>query len=151
MASVVAGCGSSGPAPIDVAQARTQIQHAYETLFNLADKSVEPKLAVVQDGASLRQAMQEALASSLANSASGASVHQITVLGSTACSQAAEISPCARVTYDILSTTGAPLESGSKGYAVLVDQKWLVAKHTVCGLFELLYTTEGKSGSPPGC
>lgn len=158
VAVAATACGSSTTSPstttttINTATANAEVEHAYDTLFNLADKSVDAKLAVVQDGASLRSAMQEALSSSLAAAAGGATVHQVSVLSPRACGQAAEPSPCARVTYDIVSSSGgAPVQAGAKGYAVLIGGNWLVSKNTVCGLFQLLYTTEGKKGTPPGC
>jgi len=127
------------------------VPRAYRTLFNLSDKSVTAKLDVVEDGQTLRRAMAEALASPLAAAAAGAAVHQVTLLGRPACQNALEPWPCARVVYDIVATNGSALEANSAGYAVYVGGRWLVAKNTVCGLFELLYTTENKSGTPPGC
>ena len=150
VAVLAAACGSSQPA-IDQAAARVEIIHHYQTLFNLSDPSVEPKLAVVENGGGLRAAVTEALGTSLAASAAGATVHRVTFLSSSACTDASEPSPCAKVVYDIVGTNGTALQAGAAGYAVLVGGKWLVAKNTVCGLFQLLYTTEGRTGTPPGC
>jgi hypothetical protein len=149
-AALLAACGTTPPA-VTAASARSQVSRAYRTLFDLSDKSVKVKLGVVQDGPTIRRAMTEALASPLAATAAGAAVHQVTLLGRPACQNALEPWPCAKVVYDILATNGSTLEAGSAGYAVYVDGRWLVAKSTVCSLFELLYTTENKAGTPPGC
>ena len=54
--------------------------------------------------------------------------------------------------YDIHSARcGAAILPGNNGYAVFTDGQWLVAKVTICTLLGLFYTTEGKTGTPPGC
>lgn len=127
------------------------IAAAYNTLFDFADPSVTDKEAVIQNGASLATALQQALDSSLATSATGASVDAITVLDPSSCSQQNLPSPCASVTYDIVGQGGAVLLSGQTGYAVSIDGTWLVATTTVCGLLQLFYEAEGLTGTPPGC
>lgn len=150
-ALLAAACGSS-PAQVGPAQAKAEIGHAYETLFNFSNDSVEAKTAVVQDGSTLRAAITQALSSSLAKEAAGAKVSAVQLLSGTSCTQAALRSPCAKVTYNLLSPSHTPLfATPSMGYAVDVGGRWLVAKSTICGLLELFYSTSGHLGKPPGC
>jgi hypothetical protein len=143
---------SSGPAQIEPAQAEAAIDHAFATLFDFSNHSVEAKTAVVQDGSTLHTAIAEALSSSLAKEAAGAKVSAVQLLSKTSCTQAALPSPCAKVTYNLLSPSHKPLfATPSIGYAVDVDGRWLVAKSTICGLLELFYSVSGHHGVPPGC
>ncbi|MHB8329457.1 MAG: hypothetical protein ACYDD6_07540 [Acidimicrobiales bacterium] len=154
-----AACGSSKSAstttttvPLDSATAPTLIGRSYETLFNLSVKTVTDKIAVIQDGASVRTALSQAMASSLSNSSTGARVDTTVILQGPGCTQQHIPSPCAKVTYDILGATGQPLlPTPSTGYAVYADGTWLVAKTTICSLLGLFYSASGKSGTPPGC
>ena len=80
------------------------IKHAYAVLFDLADPAVAPKLAVVQDGSALKSAMKTALKSGLAKEAAGATTQQGRRSSTgAACKNELLPSPCAKVTYDILS------------------------------------------------
>ena len=130
---------------------QSDISTSFTTLFNLADKNVDSKVAVIQNGSQIRSAMQDALNSPLSNSSAGAKIDSVTALSSAGCSQQRLPSPCAKVVYDILGTNGSAILPNSQGYAVYVNGKWQVAKVTICGLLTLFYQTEGKSGSPPGC
>ena len=143
---------SSGPAQIEPAQADAAIGHAFATLFDFSNHSVEAKTAVVQDGSTLHTAIAEALSSSLAKEAAGAKVSAVRLLAKTSCTEAALPSPCAKVTYNLLGPSGTPLfTTPSIGYAVGVGGHWLVAKSTICGLLELFYSLSGHHGLPPGC
>ncbi|MHB1890770.1 MAG: hypothetical protein ACYCUF_07805 [Acidimicrobiales bacterium] len=135
------------------ATAEAGAQHAYATLFDMANKAVAPKLAVIEDGSTLRTAISQALSSSLAASAAGAKVVGITLLSTSGCANAGLPAPCARVSYDILGTSGKPLlSSASVGYSVDVNGTWLVAKSTICGLLSMFEAASGsKSSTPPGC
>lgn len=146
--ALLAGCGG-GPT-VDPKTAPRDIQHAYGVLFNFANRSVDTKVAVVEEGSSLRKALTQGLSSPLGALATGAKVTRTALLSDSACKDASVTAPCARVTYDILGARG-PVFSGSKGYAVFVDGKWLVAKSSVCGLLSTMYTTLGRKGTPPGC
>jgi len=141
---------SSASAP-NPAMAQSDVQTAYNTLFDLSNKSVPAKLAVIQDGQSLEQATTAAISSSLATSATGASVSEVSLLTASECDAAKVPYPCAKVKYSILGTGGAPLLGNTTGYAVYVDGKWLVSKATICGLFGLFYQAEGNTGTVPGC
>jgi hypothetical protein len=144
--------GASSMTTATKAQSATKaIEAAYATLFNLSNKNLAPKLAAVQSGAALQQALTVALASPLAASASGAKVQSVTKLSSSACAAAGLSSPCAKLTYSIQAKSGPALESGLKGYAVQVGGTWVVAKTTLCSLLSLFYEAEHQSGTPPGC
>ena len=124
---------------------------AYNTLFNLANPNVPSKIAVIQDGSVLQAALTEALSSSLASSSAGTKIDSVKVLDATTCKSASLPSPCAKVVYDILGTTGTAILPNSQGYAVFIGGHWLVAKATICGLLGLFYQAAGKTGSPPNC
>jgi hypothetical protein len=154
-AACSSGGSSSTAATYNPATLQSDISSAYTTLFNLADKNVDAKVAVIQNGSKIRAAMQDALSNPIANSAAGAKVNTVTILSATACQHQGLPSPCAKVTYDILgpATNGSQsaILPNSTGYAVFVDGHWLVAKATICGLLGLFYQTLGKQGSPAGC
>jgi hypothetical protein len=141
---------SSAPPP-NPATAQADIQVPYGTLFNLSNNNVNAMLATIQDGESLRAATTNALTSPLSKSATGATVSAVSLLSASECAAAKVPHPCAKVTYSILGPGGQVLLPNSTGYAVYVDGHWLVAKATICGLFELLYQTENKTGTPQGC
>jgi hypothetical protein len=154
-AIVAAACSSSSSSssttpPPNPATAQAAIQTVYNNFFNLANKNVDKTVAAIQGGSNLRPAINEAFASSLSNSATGATVTSATILSSADCKTAGVPTPCAKVSYNILGPGGQVLLN-SGGYAVYVNGQWLVAHTTVCGLFQLLYQTEQKSGTPPGC
>ncbi len=166
LALALTACSSTAPPSKEAAKApaRSQakvnptlapgeVEHAYTTLFDMADKSVAPKLAVIQDGETLRQAITQAVSSSLASTAAGAKVINVKILPAAGCQQSAMPSPCAEVTYDILGTNGQPiLPSASTGYAVFANGTWVVAKDTICSLLQLFESTQGKANvTPRGC
>lgn len=148
-ASACATSRSSTPTTttLSPAEARADVARAYDVLFDLASPALAPKLAVVQDGAALRSAMQAALRSPLARLAAGARVRAITLATGAACEREQLSSPCAFVTYDVLSKSGAPLLSGAKGLALEQAGRWVVARTTICGLLSL----EAGGRVPAGC
>jgi hypothetical protein len=127
------------------------IASSFNTFFDFADGTVSDKLAVVEGGGALGQALTEALSMSFAPAATGAKVDDATMLDDSACTRATLSAPCAQVTYDVLGVGGSVILPGSEGYAVKVDGTWRLAKITVCGLFELFYDASAKAGTPPGC
>ena len=150
-----AACGGSTTATttttIDTAAAPGLIASAYGQVFNFQDKTVPPKIAVIQDGAAITASFTDALNSSLSSAATGSKIDSTTLLTSTGCKAQKLPFPCAKITYDLLGAGGSALLGGQTGYAVYVGGKWLVAKITICTLLGLFYNAEGKSGSPPGC
>jgi len=123
------------------------IRHAYSVLFDLASPKVAPKLAVVQDGSALEAAFAAALKSPLAQSAGGAKVAKVTIEQGASCKNELLPSPCAKVTYSILSPNGSVLLPNTAGLAIYQHTRWLVAKVTICALLEL----ENSGTVPPGC
>jgi hypothetical protein len=150
IAMLAASC-SSGTATPTAAVAKPEITSVYDSFFNLANKSVGPKLAAIQDGSTLKTSVTQALASPLAGSVSGARVDSVKIVSDSTCTTKTVPTPCASVSYDLLAAGGSPVLSGQTGYATYATGKWLVAKATVCGLIETLYSVEGNSGTPPGC
>jgi hypothetical protein len=129
------------------AKSTAEIKNAYSVLFDLANPAVAPKLAVVQDGPALKAAFTTALKSPLAKSAGGATVSKVTIEHGAACKNEVLPSPCASVTYSILSPDQKVLLPDSGGLALYQNAHWLVAKITICTLLEL----ENGGAVPPGC
>jgi len=152
-----AACGSSTPSTTTVTYNKhtfkTQIGNAFSTVFDLGNPAITPKLAVIQDGQSVKGTFQVALSSSLASSSAGTSLNSATVLSSTQCKKLTTPlpSPCAKVNYNINGPSGSPVLPNTTGYAVFINGKWLVSKSTICDLLGLFYQAEGKTGTPPGC
>ena len=65
----------------------------------------------------------------------------------TACANELVPSPCAKVTYDILSSSKTALLANTVGYAVYLRARWLVAKATICTLLDF----ENSGNVAPGC
>ncbi|MGA3351635.1 MAG: hypothetical protein ABSD85_00400 [Acidimicrobiales bacterium] len=130
-----------------VAQSTAAVEHAYSVLFDLANPALAPKLAVIQDGSQLASAMKTALKSPLAAAAGGASVSKVVVEQGAPCKNEFLPSPCAKVTYEILSPQHAVVLHYTEGLAVYQHSKWVVAKLTICVLLEL----ENSGKVPPGC
>jgi hypothetical protein len=131
--------------------AATAAGQSFNTLFDFADGSVTNKLAVVEDGETLRQAMTEAVSTPFVKAATGIKVNASTVLATPACAKATLPAPCALISFDVVGTGGAVILPNSEGYAVSIKGQWRVAKSTVCSLFELFYQASAKTGTPPGC
>jgi hypothetical protein len=148
---LVTACGDA-VAVSKSTKVKSAVTHAYATLFDFADPSVTAKTAVIQDGSTLQMALTQALSSSFAAEAAGAKVIAVNELSPTGCRRAHVASPCAKVTYNVLSPQQMPLfPSSSTGYAVEVHNRWLVTKSTICSLLGLFYSVSGQQGSPPGC
>lgn len=156
-----AACSSSTTAattttavPVNPATAPADIAAAYNSLFHFSTGTVASKIAVIQDGSTIRGALNQALTSSLAGSSAGTTINSTNLLTATQCkavSPKALPYPCAHVNYDIDGASGTAILPGNNGYAVFTDGHWLVAKSTICTLLGLFYTASGKTGTPPGC
>lgn len=150
-ASACSSSGGSGPGSSttipSAAKSRTEIKSAFHILFDLANPAVDPKIAVVQNGASIKAAMTSEIKSALAKRAGGATVSSIAMEHGSACRAESLSSPCALVTYSIVSPSGAPLLANSKGFAVYRAPKWLVSKATICTLL----TLANGNKAPAGC
>ncbi|MCL4313865.1 MAG: hypothetical protein M1131_07010 [Actinobacteria bacterium] len=155
----LASCSSTAPKPKPPTEpkmpshavSQNEISSSYATLFDLSNPHVSPKVAVVQDGSSLRATFTNAVKLPLAKAAIGATVTKVDFLGKEGCSEGGVPYPCAKVTYDIMGTNGKPLLTNSTGYAIFEHGKWLVAKTTICGLLSLATSNGGKVSTPPGC
>lgn len=161
LAVALAGCGSSGSSTTttaagtstsattapSAAQSKTQITSAYMTLFDLSNPAVAPKVAVVQGGTGLTATFAKELKTPLAKRAGGAKVVSVKVEHGSSCQTEALGSPCAAVTYDILTPAKKTLLANSKGFAVYIGGKWLVAKSTICTLLSLA----NNNVNPKGC
>ena len=153
-----AACSSSGNSAgnttvptFNPATESADIGASYNTLFNLSNPAIGPKLVVIQNGDQVKTAMQQALSSSLASSSAGSKIDSVKPLTAAQCSAQSLPSPCAQVVYDILGSTGSAILPNSQGYAVYANGKWLVAKKTICSLLVLFYQAAGRTGSPTGC
>jgi hypothetical protein len=124
----------------------TQITQAYQTFFDPSTSSAQ-KIAVVQNGSTIEEALNQAGMSPLAKEAAGVRVSDVILLDSATCAADNLPSPCAQVAFDILSTSGGTLLSGQEGFAVSIDGTWLIALSTVCGIMQPLFSP----GPPPGC
>jgi hypothetical protein len=160
LALVAAACSSGTTAAttttvaLNPATAPADIAAVYDTLFHFSSGTVASKEAVIQDGSSIKTALNQALTSSLAGSAAGTKVNSTNLLTASQCSHLSPKAlpyPCAHVNYDINGASGAAILPGNNGYAVYVGGHWLVAKSTICTLLGLFYTASGKTGTPPGC
>jgi hypothetical protein len=148
-----ASCSSSNGSPPqpNLATAKSDIQTLYTTYFNLSDKSVPAKLALMQDGASLKAGEVAAIKYSKLTSATGAIVQSVKILSDSACAKAHITEPCALVNYNIIGTNGGVPLPKQLGYAVYLDGHWLVSKATTCGLFALVLQTLAKPPALPAC
>ncbi|HTZ08060.1 MAG TPA: hypothetical protein VMB72_03245, partial [Acidimicrobiales bacterium] len=112
LAVTAAACGSSGggsATPV-ASQVKPGVTKAYKEVFDLANDSLAPKIAAIQDGSSIQSSFNQALKSSLAKSSGGASVSAVQLLSDSQCgSPTTAPAPCAKVTYAILSPTGSSL------------------------------------------
>jgi len=156
VAVLASACGSSaspGAAtstqPAAGASAVLAITNAYRTLFDLANPAIPPKVSVVEDGAALRATLTKEIQSPLAKQATGAVVSAVHVASGGTCERESLASPCASVSYNILSAAHKPLFAHpAAGWAVYESGRWLVAKETICGLLTL---AQGGQSTPAGC
>jgi len=147
---------SSAPSPSTTAPSATtsasreQIAASYTTVFDFANGTVSDKVAAIEAGSDLQQAIAQTVGSPIASSLSGAKIDSVADLDQGTCSSEGVSSPCARVDYDILGTIGTVVLPNNTGYATYQDGQWLVAKTTVCSVLGLL-SQAGGTGTPPGC
>ncbi len=146
---VASACGSS--TPIDTATAPGLISKSYNTFFNMANGKVDAKVAVVQDGPALATAVSTAVHTPLALSAVGAVVSDVRQLPTSSCISEMVPSPCAKLSYQIVTGASGGPTSPPTGYATFGGGKWMVAKTTACPILALLYKVAKRSGRPPGC
>ncbi len=149
-----AGCGSSGksnasattttaaptttvPATttttFDQTQAKTNITNAFVSFLNSADPNFDARVALIQDGASIKSLFVQ-LEQANSKVASTGQVTDIEFMTQDDCSSNVGFNgACAAVTYNVL-VSGKVALSASKGYAVLDSGTWKVARQTFCAL-----------------
>ena len=123
----------STTAAFDEAAARAQIIANWEKFFT-PGTPVDQRMALLQNGAALRAAIEQSATNPLQQQAS-AKVTQVTFTSPTE----------ATVTYDVY-LNGAVALPNSQGMAVLEGGAWKVAQQSFCSLISL-----GVSGPIPGC
>jgi hypothetical protein len=123
----------STTAAFDEAAARAQIIANWEKFFT-PGTPVDERVALLQNGAALRAAIDQSATNPLQQQAS-AKVTQVTFTSPTE----------ATVTYDVY-LNGAVALPNSQGMAVLEGGTWKVAQQSFCSLISL-----GVSGPIPGC
>jgi hypothetical protein len=130
---------ATGPATVaptttlDVAAAKAAITANWQRFF-LPTTSIPDRVALLENGASLQQALEERAKDPLMQQAS-AVVKQVDL---TAADRAT-------VTYDVL-LNGTVALADSQGVAVLQDGVWKVGADSFCALISL-----GATGPIPGC
>lgn len=123
----------------------TAITQAYQSFLDSSTPAAQ-RIALVQNGSTIQDALTQAGQSPLVQELGGAHVSDVILLDTATCAQDGLPSPCAQVAFDILSTSGGALLPGQQGFAVQVNGTWLVAMTTVCGLLQNVIP-----GTPPGC
>jgi hypothetical protein len=146
----LAGSACTSSSPVDSATAPSLIGKSYDTFFDMADGNVDAKVAVVQEGHAVVTGIMTAVDSRTAFSALGATITNVKQLTLSSCESAGVPTPCAELSYQILTQASSGLLSPT-GYATYRDGKWLVAETTACQGLELFYEAIKKPGRPPGC
>ena len=145
----VAGC-TGGSANFDASSVKSDVSTAYRTVFNLSDKNVNGKVRRIQNGPSVRVALEDLLSNPLSNSLIGAQIFGVSLTSSSTCHNKSVPTPCATVSYNFVSAVSGAV-TPSIGYATFQDSRWLVAKVTVCDLLASFYGGVGRYHRPPGC
>src|SRR5437879_10572024 len=143
IAVTLAACGggssssSSTTTTQSPAQATAAITANWTAFFNGANPNASSKLALLQNGNKLSAQFNKNL-NNPAAATTAAKVTNVAVLPASQCQQAAVPSPCAKVSYDLVSrSTGAPLLAGQTGYAVFQNGQWQISQNTFCALIAL--------------
>jgi hypothetical protein len=113
-------------APTDEAQVRS----AFESFFNGSDRSVDKKVALLQDGEKYRQMLVDADADARSQQLR-AQIRSVRFPANAECAQAGVPSPCAIVNFDLL-LGGFPALAGHDGLAVKVAGAWKVSAKAWC-------------------
>jgi hypothetical protein len=112
--------------PTDEAQVRS----AFEAFFNGADRNVDKKVALLQDGEKYRQMLVDADADTRSQQLK-AQIRSVRFPTAAECAQAGVPSPCAIVNFDLL--LGAfPALAAHDGAAVRIAGVWKVSAKAWC-------------------
>jgi hypothetical protein len=107
-----------------------QIRSAFVAFFNGADRNVENKVSLLQDGEKYRQMLTDADADSRSQQLR-AQVRAVRLADGAGCTAAGVSSPCAIVTFDLL-LGDFPALAAHDGSAVKVAGSWKVSAKTWC-------------------
>lgn len=131
------GSSSSTSTTVNPAQAQAQITTTFTAFFNGGDTNNAAKLALLQNNSQLKSVFDKNMTNPAA-ATTASKVDNVQVLSASDCKAASVPSPCAKVTYDLVSrSNGSPLLAGQTGYAVDVNGKWLISQNTFCALIGL--------------
>ena len=140
MGLALAACGGGGQSTAD---AQKEISANWTSFFNGANSDTTAKAKLLQDASTLQAAIAAAAANPTEKAVS-ANVKSVELLKGNSCTSIGLTSPCAKVTYDIVSN-GNTLLPGATGNAVRQKGKWVVSKGTFCSLLSLA------GPKPQGC
>jgi hypothetical protein len=113
-------------APTDEAQVRS----AFEAFFNGADRNVDKKVALLQDGEKYRQMLVDADADARSQQLR-AQIRSVRFPANADCTPAGVPSPCAIVNFDLL-LGGFPALAAHDGPAVKISGAWKVSAKAWC-------------------
>lgn len=117
-------------APTTAATDEAQVRSAFETFFNGADRNVDKKVALLQDGEKYRQMLVDADADARSQQLR-AQIRSVRFPPTGECAQAGVPSPCAIVNFDLL--LGAfPALAGHDGAATKIAGVWKVSAKAWC-------------------
>jgi hypothetical protein len=114
------------------ADAIAAIKKAFTTFFGGSGTTVDAKLEVLQNAETYRSMVADASSNPQFQQLTS-DIRDVSLLGATECSAAKEVSPCAKVTFDLL-VGGAPMLAAQEGHAVKVDGAWKVSSSTWCAV-----------------
>jgi hypothetical protein len=152
-ASLLCSCSSTPPALTGGhSVANQQIASDLNTLFDLAHPDVQGAIADIADSGQLGTAIANELPRiGYGIPYTGARVDHVYLLSKNACAKIGLSFPCARVVYDVLARNRT-LVHGKVGFATVSDDRWVIAKPTVCGLLIQYAPVAGTTNTYiPGC
>ncbi|MCL4423275.1 MAG: hypothetical protein M1115_08960 [Actinobacteria bacterium] len=141
---MLAACSSSPS--LNQSVARKDVNRLYSSVLSTSShQPLSQKVADIQDGKELSPLLGHLL-SSEASAGVATQVHAVTFPSSSTCKKTVGATPCAKVVYTVL-LGGKPVLKDFTGYAVQVDNHWLLAKASLCNLLTLY----NGGSAPKGC
>jgi hypothetical protein len=151
-AALLCSCSSS-PSALTGGQsvANEQIASDLNALYNLAHPDVQGATGDIADSGQLGTAIANELPHAGAGFPfTGVRVDKVYLLSRQACGNLGLSYPCARVVYDVLAGNRT-LAKGKTGFATVSDDRWVIAKTTVCGLLIQYAPAAGPNRYIAGC
>lgn len=108
------------------------ITAAFTTFFDGVNPDVDGKVAVLENGESMRSMIVDAAANPQFQQLSTV-VNSVTMLPDSDCTAAGEAAPCAKVSHDMF-IGGLPAMVGLQSHAVKVDGVWKVSAKSWCAI-----------------